>query len=452
MRTKLKSYLVNGISKLRQPIFRNFLIVSSLVFLVKIISFYKETLVSSYFGLSEFLDTYYLAILIPSFAQNVFFGALKNLFIPNYLKEMKNENKLGSFQAFTIVLITGINIVLSVIIYFASDVFLEDLFPNHEESYYLMVRKQLLIVLPCLFFWGYSGILGGLLEIKSKFFIATLPLLITPITIITLVINFKDYFGDLVLVMGMLIGAVIGFLFLLIAAILNKVLKIDKISMNRNIQEMLREYPPKLTSGLLAGANPFVDQYFAAQLVVGSIASLNYGIKIPTFFLSILMIALGNVLLPHFSKKASENLTLAFTEVFKTLKLLFIIAMAITLPLIFFSEEIIRLLFEYGQFDSENTKVVFRIQQIALFYVPFYLCTLVCVKFLTVINKNKFMAWFSLWNLVVNLVLNIVLIKFFGVFGLVLSTSLVFIISSLMYVGFTYKFYQQHLALIKTEQ
>jgi putative peptidoglycan lipid II flippase len=82
------------------------------------------------------------------------------------------------------------------------------------------------------------------------------------------------------------------------------------------------------------------------------------------------------------------------------------------------------------------------IQQILFISVPFNLCTLIMVKFLTSINKNNFMAWISLTNLVLNIMLNFFLIKYYGVFGLVLSTTLVYFVSCAFYFSYTYKQYK----------
>jgi len=431
---------MNYYAQRNNPVIRNILLVGSLVLLVKVVSFYKETIVSSTFGLSEFLDTFYIAILIPSFIQHVFIGALKNLFIPNYIMEMKTEKKLHNFQSFVVLTITIISIGLGLTVLLITDFFLEEIFPTHTDSYYALVRKQLYIILPCLILWGYSSFLGGLLEIKNKFLVSTVAMLIAPITMIFTIVLFKDYFKEITLVMGMFIGTIVGFTYLLLFSLKYDVIHLGKIAINENVRKMIKQYPPKVASGLLSGINPFVDQYFAAQLIVGSIASLNYGIKIPAFLVGIIMIALGNVLLPHFSKLVSENLETAFQSLFKTLKTVFFLSLFVASIIFIFSEDIIRLLFENGEFTTKDTGVVSTIQSIALVYVPFYICTLVCVKFLTATNKNHFMAWVSFWNLILNVILNIIFIKKYGVYGLILSTTIVYILSSLIYVIFTYRF------------
>jgi putative peptidoglycan lipid II flippase len=437
MRLKIKGILKN-------PLILNILTVGGISLLVKIVSFYKETLIASFFGLSEVLDTYFIAVLIPTFIQNVFIGALKSLFIPNYVTELKTSKKNGDFQTVTFLAITFLVISLVLLAILFERFFLERVFPGHDPGYYLMIRKQFYIVLPCLFFWGYSGFLSGLLEIKNKFFISTASQFFLPISIILSLLLLKPVFGDLVLACGLLFGAIASFLYLLGMSIWQKTLTVGKLRLNSNIKTMLQQYPPKVTSGLLTGINPFVDQFFAAQLVVGSISAIQYGTKIPAFVVGILILAVGNVLLPHFSKLINEDIDEAYRQLFKFLKIIFSGSLIVAIIVIVFSEDIIRILFERNEFTKSDTFVVANIQRIALVYVPFYLSTLVCVRFLTAINKNRFMAWTSAFNMLLNVILNFVLVKYYAVYGLVLSTTIVYIISSLIYIRFSYNLYRKH--------
>jgi putative peptidoglycan lipid II flippase len=431
-------------SRIRESsLFKNFLIVGVITLLVKIVAFFKETLIASSFGLSEFLDSYFIAILVPSFIQFVFIGALKVLFIPNYVIETRTTKQLGSFQSFTLVAITILVIVLSICTLVFANYLLEYLFPGHDIEFYTSVRKQIYIVLPSVLFWGYSGFLGGLLEIKNKFLVSTLSQVFTPLTVIVFILFFKDFFGDYILATGITIGGALSFLFLLVFCVKQKILKLDRLIVNKNIQLMIQQYKPKIISGILSGMNPFVDQYFAAQLAIGSIAAIEYGVKIPTFVVGILMIVIGNVLLPHFSKLVIDDLQQAFQQLFKFLKIIFGGSIIMALVVIFLSHDIIALLFERNEFTTDDTLVVGSLQQIAFLYVPFFLTTLINVKFLTAINKNVFMAKVSFLNLVLNLVFNVILVKYYDIYGLVLATTIVYVICSIIYIGYLHKLYKK---------
>jgi len=282
-----------------------------------------------------------------------------------------------------------------------------------------------------------------LLEVSNRFFVSTISTIFPLATMILFLIFLKESLGDMVLALGTLVGSVFGFVFILLMMLKYKYLHIGKPEINQNTVLMLRQLPPKVASSFLTAMNNYIDQFFAAQLVIGSIAALNYGIKIPAFAISIVITALGSVLLPHFSRLVTENLESAYQHLFKILKWVVLLSAIFVVIGIFTSDFIIELLFERNEFTHDDTLKVSLIQKITLAYVPFYLCTLIIVRFLTSINKNKFMAWVSFLNLITNTILNIILIKRFGVYGLALSTTLVLIISSGFYFGYTYKQYKK---------
>ncbi|MBC7915790.1 MAG: polysaccharide biosynthesis C-terminal domain-containing protein [Pyrinomonadaceae bacterium] len=406
---------------------------------IKVTGFYKETLVASSFGLSELLDTYLIAVLIPSFVQNVFINALSNLFVPNYITELKTSNQKKAFQSVSFLIVTGIVVLLTILCLIFSEFFLTIVFPNHTESYYLLIRTQFYWILPCLFFWGYSSMLASLLEVNNRFLHSTFSPIFVTITTVLSLLFFKEELQEKVLAFGMLSGSILSFLYLLSLCVYYKEISLGKPVINDNIQIMISQLPPKVASGFLSGSNSFVDQFFAAQLITGSIAALNYGGRIPAFTVGMLILPLGSVLLPHFSRAINEDLIKAYKQLFLILKGVFVSSLVLAVIGIIFSNDIVRLLFERKEFTANDTFIVANIQKIGLLYIPFYLCTLISVKFLTAMNKNKFMAWTSFWNLGVNLILNIVFMKFFGIYGLALSTTIMYILSSSIYVRFAHK-------------
>lgn len=435
----LKKEWLNPAEAIKNPLLVNIVIVGSITFAVKIIGFYKETVVAAYFGLSELLDTFFIAFLIPSFIQNVFINALKSIFIPNYIQELEGSGNKGSFQVLVFILVFGICVVLSLLTLVFSEFFLDIMFKGHTSSYYELIRSQLYVLLPCVFFWGFGSILSGLLEIDNKYVFTSASGVFIAVSIIVCLKFFNESMGNLVLAIGTLIGSSLGFLTVLIVALRFKILRFGMPVFNKNTRSMVRQLFPKVSSGLLSGLNNFVDQFFAAQLAIGSITALNYGLRFPAFTISILILALGNVLLPHFSRLVNTDIKKAYTQLFFILRLLFFGALCVAIVLILFSNNIVEFFFERKEFTSEDTVIVANVQKIAFIYVPFYICTLVLVRFLTSINRNSFMAWVSLLSLTLNIILNTILIKYFKVYGLIMATTIIYIITSIIFVTFTLK-------------
>ena len=96
-----KSYLF---SLLRNPTIINMIIVGFMTVSVKGMGFFKEMEVGRSFGLSELIDTFLIASLIPGFINNVFMSSFQNVFIPNYVAEKKASIAIGSFQSACVII------------------------------------------------------------------------------------------------------------------------------------------------------------------------------------------------------------------------------------------------------------------------------------------------------------------------------------------------------------
>jgi putative peptidoglycan lipid II flippase len=411
----------------------NVIIVGITTLIVSSLGFFKEIVVANTFGLSELLDTFYIAILVPSFISGVFLGSFNSVFIPNYVSELKTGKSIGAFQSTSFLMTILVSLLFLIIAFLFTDVYLETFFKGHTQQYYDLIKVQFYYVAPCILFWGFSSLINGILTIDNEFTFSSLNTVFTPISIIFCLVFFKEQLGTIVLAFGTLVGSFLSFLFILTVAIKRNIIHLHKPDFKSvNIKILFKQLPAKLSSSLLSGINPLVDQYFSAQLIIGSIAALNYGIKIPAFGISIIGAALGNVLLPYFSKNAIDNRQETFKKVTKILKYLIIVSSIVVVIGIFLSAPIISILFERNAFTSSDTVIVSKIQQMYLLQIPSYVTGLVMVKFLTSINKNNFMVLASIINLLLNVVLNYMLIKSMGVYGLALATSLVSIINSII--------------------
>lgn len=430
----IKQKLINFIrSSIKNPTIINIITVGVISILVKGVGFYKEVLVAGSFGLSELLDTFFIAVLLPGLISQVFLNSFNSVFIPNYILEKRTTKAPGNFQVTSITVTIIVALFFMLISYLFTEVYLETFFSGHNESYYNLVIIQFHYLLPCILFWGLTSWLSGLLNVYDEFRYTSIYPVLTSISMIIFLVFFKDIFKELVLVIGMLIGSITQFLFLLIVAFKKKILHRGRLDFaNSNVVIMLKQVPAKIASSLISGVNPIVDQFFSAQLVIGSITALNYGIKIPLFIIGIIGVALGNVLLPYFSKSSVESKIETFNKLNKILKYILWACGAIVIVIIIFSTPIISVLFERGAFDNTDTLKVSKIQQMYALQIPFYIMGIVMVKYLTSINKNIFMVYASLLSLTLNIVLNSILIKYMEVYGLALSTSIVSIINTLV--------------------
>ncbi|MEZ4970190.1 MAG: lipid II flippase MurJ [Flavobacteriaceae bacterium] len=431
--------ILNKIQALLQnSVVKNILLVGTITLLIKGIGFYKETQIAANYGLSIVLDTFFIAYLIPGFVQSVFLESFKSVFIPNYIAELKSGNDISRFQGlgfFTTALMALFFTIIAILI---TDVYLQVFFSGKEVTYYELIKDQFYIVLPCIFLWGFSSLLSGLLTINEEFRHSSFESIFIPVSIIICIFFFKDKLGNMLLAIGSLIGSILSFLYLIIVCWQKNILNLSLPDFNnQNSIQMFKQIPAKITSSIFAGLHNVVDQFFAVQLAIGSISALNYALKIPAFAIGIIVIAMNNDLLPHFSKLVLKNKDQAYQQLYKLLKIVFLGSAIIAIIGILTSDFFISLFFERNEFTNEDTKLVSNLQKIILLYIPFKISGMLLVNFLTSINKNNFMAIVSLISVVLNIILNFALVNHFGIFGIVTATTTVVIIRNLILLRFT---------------
>lgn len=434
----IKNLIKKLLLLIQQPVVKNILLVASISLFVKGIGFFKESVVAAEFGLSQQLDTFFIAMLIPGFITNVFLSSFNNVFIPNYISEMRTGNKMDSFQSTGFIVVLGISTVFLIIAVLLTDTYLRNFFPGHTDEYYSFIKEQFYIIAPCILIWGVSSMINGLLNINNEFKFSSFNTIFTPVITIIFVYFFKDVFGKTVLAAGIAAGSILNFAYLLTVAVKRNIISLGKPDFkNENAVLMFKQVPAKSSTSFLTGLLEVTDQYFAAQLTIGAISAINYGAKIPAFIAGLLVLAMNNVLLPYFSRKVNVDKKKAFSELFRMLKWLFIAYSIVALFFILSSDFLVQHIYQRKAFTSEDANVVSLLQKIKLIYIPFTICGMVLVNFLTSINKNNFMAGLAVVVVVLNLILDYLGVKYYGVYGITIATTMIYIFRFLILFWFT---------------
>jgi putative peptidoglycan lipid II flippase len=97
-----------------------------------------------------------------------------------------------------------------------------------------------------------------------------------------------------------------------------------------------------------------------------------------------------------------------------------------------FGQDLVSLLFERGNFSATDSEKVTEIFQFYIFQLPFYVGGIVLVRIISVVQKNKAILLISGVNFILNIGLNFILLQYWGLKGIALSTSIVYFISFLL--------------------
>jgi putative peptidoglycan lipid II flippase len=203
--------------------------------------------------------------------------------------------------------------------------------------------------------------------------------------------------------------------------------------LSESMKQVIFQYKPMLAGQMLMWSAKLVDRGMAATLAPGSVAALNYGTKIVSGVKGIGAMALGRAILPYFSKMVAKE---DWEGVSNTLKTYFLGALAVTIPLtallIFLSEPVVQLIFQRGSFNANDTVLVAEIQAMYFLQMPFYILNVLGVRLLSSLKENQVLMKVSAANLIVNVSFNVILMKYMGVAGIALSTSIGYMVSAIL--------------------
>jgi putative peptidoglycan lipid II flippase len=182
----------------------------------------------------------------------------------------------------------------------------------------------------------------------------------------------------------------------------------------------------------------------AAMLPAGSVSALGYADRVIALPLTLITLALGTAVIPYFSKTIAQKNWQQVERTFKFyLKWIFVSTIPLTIAFILTSKLIVQLLFERGSFTAADTEIVYPIQICYALQIPFYIAAIFVVRLINSLGVNHFLAWGSSLNLLCNIVGNYVFMNWFGVKGIALSTSLVYLVSFVFLYIFTNKHLQK---------
>lgn len=189
---------------------------------------------------------------------------------------------------------------------------------------------------------------------------------------------------------------------------------------------------------VLGSLSGLVDQFFAAGLGEGSLATLSYANRILALLLGLGATAISRATLPVFSEVMTQEaggiskLALRWTLFMSGLALVLLAAGWLLAPWA------VGVLFERGAFSADNTQAVAGILRYSLFQIVFYFPSLVLVSLLAAQRRYGKIAASGALNLFSKLVFAFVLVPLLGIQGLVLATVLMYAVSAVLLAWFVF--------------
>lgn len=395
--------------------------------LSRVLGFGREMVLSSYYATSWYVDSYVIALSVPTVIFSAIGNAISTTLIPIY-SGINNEKGTDKGNEF-ISNIMNITIVLFMLLLIVGLVFSEEIvrifaLGLEGESFDLAVRFTK-ILLWGVIFTGINYILVAYLQVNGNFKVPGLISLPYSIIIIIAIILSVKLDNIYILGYGTLIAIMAQPLFQLPFAI-KKGFKY-KFILNLNdedIKKFIKIIAPVLIGVSVCQLNNLVDKSISSTFAVGTIASFNYAQKLYYFVQGLFITSMVTVIYPHLSNLIASNKIDDFKKsIVESINSMLILIVPIVIGAAVLAIPIVEVLFERGEFTHSDTLVT---AKILFCYVPgliaFGISDLIC-RALYSLEDTKSPMINSVFVVSSNIFLNIVISKVIGYAGVAVAST-----------------------------
>lgn len=404
--------------------------IAALASLVKLISLGKEMLVARYFGAGDALDCFYVAFLIPTFLIGILANSCNDALIPTYIEVREREGfqtaqRMFSSVAFLyVVMLIGVSVTLAVSQKWLLPILGSSFAPNKMA----LTRVLFFILLVTLLLSGMNSLWRAVLNAHECFALTAIAPIFIPATIVLALLARGSDWKIYAVTLGWVLG-VTGELACNGYGLWRRgMLLIPRwYGFDKPVRQVLAQAVPAAAAAMLMGSTIIVDQAMAAMLGSGEVSAFNYASKLIPVLLGIGATALYTAVFPALSKFTANRdwRGVRHTISFYT-RTIVLVTLPVTVILVDWSERIVSMFFQRGAFTPETAHLVARVQCLLSLEVPFYALCILCASAICALKRNKVLLWGTGICVFVNIVLNYIFMKFFGLPGIALSTSVVY--------------------------
>jgi len=425
---------ITGIGRLFQGasvnrrIFRAVVSISAVGILVKGVATFKEIAVAGAFGRSDAMDAFLAAALIPGLLVNLISESMNQALVPTLIRVREQEGHeraqqlLSSSMLWMCMLLGAASALMALTA--------RGFFPL-IASQFSPAKLDLSIrifygLLPVVLITGIATNCTAVLNTFDRFALPALAPVVIPLAIIVGALTLSGRFGIWAMVYSTLAGS------LMQALVVEGMMEAHGYSlrlrwhgMTEAAREVAQQYGPVLLSGVVASGGLLVDQSMAAMLPAGSVSALVYGNRLVGVVVTLLAGAVSTAVTPYFSRMIVQRDWAGCRHTIRFwVRITALVSVPLAALLIVASHFVVRVAFEHGAFGPRDTLVVAPVMAMYAIQIPFIVSSRVFYRFIIAMRRTDLALYCGILNLVLDIALNLVLMRWFGVAGIALATSL----------------------------
>jgi len=402
---------------------------------VSLLLFARELYAAALFGRSASMDAFVIALMIPASLAQMMAGAAKATFIPAYLRLREGatprdaEALFGSASVLLLLLLALATLLVGFL-----GLPLLDLLGVEVPRRPDLLASLFTILLALIVLAGVHGLWAAHAEASGRFFAPAMSRAAVPLGGLLFLALLADSWGIEALAVGTVVGTFVQ-LGALGWSLRHRGVQLRPRwrGMTPALRTIVSQYWRVFGGSAILATTLVVDKGMATSLGEGAVSSLSYGQRAIGFALSIGGVAIGTVALPFASKLIARG---EFDRLAKTIKVFLALTALAGIPtvalLIVGSEPLVRLLFERGAFTSDDTVHVALVQSMYALQIPFYLAGIFFARVISAFQHNQYLLYINVFSVGANVGFNLLFMGTMGAAGLALSTSVVYLLASVI--------------------
>lgn len=394
--------------------------------------------VATWFGVSAETDVFFFAYGLIIFLATIFSPVIESIIVPFIAEARAKGEDVGAFigkilgmsavglSVLSLVFLIVIKPILAVITSFSSD--------GLDLTFLILLESAPLVVL---LVW--TSVLAGTLNAYKVFGIPALSPAFRAVVTLGFIFAFKDKIGVSAIALGYVVGEIFR-LFVLFGLL--RRLKLFRIKLSLGWEEKFREFfktsSYQIISMSLVAFTPIVDKTMASWLQPGDVSLLEYADRL--FFIPSNLLSMGllTVLLSKWSSDHYNNIAHNFnTEMPRLLKTVASFVVIISVGFFLLSGFITDRVYGNKNITGGDIERISTLFSVYVLGIPAIIIGHIFSRGLLVLKDTIALFKVAAFKTVMNIALNLLFIYYFGLTGIVASSTVTaFLAMTVYYIYF----------------
>lgn len=394
---------------------------------VKLVATAKEFVVAGAFGRTDAMDAFLAAAVIPGLLINLIAESMNQALIPTFVRvrETKGKRESQELLARAMFWMCAMLIAASVLMALCARFYFPLIASHFGEAKLRLAERMFYGMLPIILVTGIASNCAAVLNTAGRFALPAVAPVMVPLAVIISIPTLSFRLGIWTMVYATVAGSIVYAAWTLrMMRRQGYTFQLSWKGWDDASREVVGQYGPVLLSSVVASGGLLVDQSMAAALPAGSLSALAYANRFVSVVVTLLAGAVASAVTPAFSSMvAQQDWDACERSIRNWGVLLAAVTIPVTVVLIFGAHGLIRLTFQHGVFNAQDTQIVASVLSMYALQIPFIVGSRVHYRFLLAMRRTDLIFYCGSLNLSLDIVLNVLLMRIFGVAGIALATS-----------------------------